>query len=323
MKTNELLEKVKKSLLAMQRYSWEQGVAAQAFLEAGETDLVILFAKDAVNRRAADGRLGIMGDGKIGDLHKSDDPAANGEPVLYAAEKTGDLILKEAAEEMLQYLLHRANKTEDGTLCQFTTTKIVHSDGMYLSIPFLAVAGVPHEAARQIEGYRKCLWNEKMKLFSHVWDDETKRFVRKDFWGVGNGWAAAGMLRVLNALPSDFDQVQRQRITTYLRDVVDGCLEYMRTDGLFHDIVDNPDSFIETNLSQMLSYVIFRAVKRGVLEERYLDFAHKMRKAALNKVDQYGLVQGVCASPTFDRPGTAPEGQAFFIMMEVAAAQMK
>jgi unsaturated rhamnogalacturonyl hydrolase len=321
MKTDEVLEKVKRALLAMQRYSWEQGVTAQAYLEAGETEWVILFAKDAVVRSNPDGRLGIMGGGDFGDLNKSDDPAVNGEPVLYAAEKTGDPRLKKAADDMLSFLLHRANKTDDGTLCQFSTAKIVHSDGIYLSIPYLAVAGQPIEAIKQIDGYRRCLWNQEKKLFSHVWDDDAKKFVRKDFWGVGNGWAAAGMLRVIKALPPDFDRKEKQRIIGYFQDVVDGCLAHVRSDGLFHDIVDSPRTFVETNLSQMLSYVIFRAVPQGWIDESYLKHARSMRKAARSKVDRYGLVQGVCASPTFDYPGTAPEGQAFFILMEVAARE--
>jgi hypothetical protein len=44
-----------------------------------------------------------------------------------------------------------------------------------------------------------------------------------------------------------------------------------------------------------------------------------MRAAARAKVDQYGFVQGVCGAPTFDHAGVAAEGQAFFLMMEVAA----
>ena len=38
----------------------------------------------------------------------------------------------------------------------------------------------------------------------------------------------------------------------------------------------------------------------------------------MDKVDAHGLVQGVCGAPRFDRPGTAPEGQAFFLLMEAA-----
>lgn len=43
-----------------------------------------------------------------------------------------------------------------------------------------------------------------------------------------------------------------------------------------------------------------------------------MRKAANKKVDSFDLVMGVCGAPNFDRPGTATEGQAFFLLMEAA-----
>jgi hypothetical protein len=43
-----------------------------------------------------------------------------------------------------------------------------------------------------------------------------------------------------------------------------------------------------------------------------------MRKAAHKKIDTSGLVQGVCGAPNFDHPGTATEGQAFFLLMEAA-----
>jgi len=53
----QLLKQVSLALLAMQRYSWEQGVAAQAFLELGETDTAILLARDA-QRPVGDGPPG-------------------------------------------------------------------------------------------------------------------------------------------------------------------------------------------------------------------------------------------------------------------------
>ncbi len=36
-------------------------------------------------------------------------------------------------------------------------------------------------------------------------------------------------------------------------------------------------------------------------------------------LDALGYVRDVCGSPTFEKPGTATEGQAFFILMEAAA----
>ena len=78
---DEMIRKVTHAMMAMQRRAWEQGVAAQAMLELGEMDWVVLLAKDAVVNQLKDGRLGLNeGNGPVAD------PAANGEPLLRAAE---------------------------------------------------------------------------------------------------------------------------------------------------------------------------------------------------------------------------------------------
>ncbi len=309
---DRVLEKVKRAMLCMQRYAWEQGVAAQALLESGERDLAILMAKDAVLRQLEDGRLAV-----VSSNQGVTDPAANGEAVLFAADVTGDPKLRHGAEEMLKYLIYRAPRTKDGTLHHIADKPQVWIDSVYMAPPFLAVAGRPDEAVRQIEGFRRLLWDGKKKLFSHIWDEGANDFFRKDFWGVGNGWAAAGMTRVIRSLPNKMT-AERDRIEGYVTDVIEGCLAYQRKDGLFHDVVDNPDSFVETNLAQMLAYSIYRGLQGGWLDRSYRSKADRMREAALRKVDEFGLVQDVCGAPNFESPGTAVEGQAFFLLMEAA-----
>jgi hypothetical protein len=83
-------------------------------------------------------------------------------------------------------------------------------------------------------------------------------------------------------------------------------------------VVDDSSTFCETNLAQMLAYTIYRGTQAGWLDVAYLAHADRMRSAAHAKVDAFGLVQGVCGAPHFDRSGTAPEGQAFFLLMEAA-----
>jgi len=317
MSDNEaLIRRVAQALLAMQRHAWEQGTSAQAFLELGETDLVVAMARDAVVRQLPDGRLAM-----IGAPECSTDPAVNGEPVLYAARVTGDPTLRAAAESQLDWLLHRAPRSPQGVLYHHIHTHQVWVDSCYMAPPFLAVAGYHREALDQVEGFRRVLWDPQRRLFHHIWDDDTQSYFHAPYWGVGNGWAAAGMTRVLAALPAEMTD-DRARLMTYLREVIEGCLAHLRPDGLFHDFVDDPSTFVETNLAQMLCYAIYRAVAAGWLEARYLEPAHRMRSAARAKVDRWGFVQDVCGSPHFDRPGVAPEGQAFFLLMEAAARSL-
>ena len=61
----------------------------------------------------------------------------------------------------------------------------------------------------------------------------------------------------------------------------------------------------------------------GWLEESYLETAERCYAAALKSVDTFGLVRNVCGAPSFDRPGVAPEGQAFFILMNTAREKLR
>ncbi len=306
------LGRVVSAMLSTQRAAWEQGVAAQAFLERGDMEMVVLLAREAALRQSEDGRLA-----NVASAENVTDPAANGEPVLRAARLTGDPTLERAAARMLEYLLKRAPRCADGTLHHLTSRPEVWIDSLYMAPPFLAVAGEPDEALRQVEGLRRRLWHAEIKLYSHMWDEPRQTFARRACWGVGNGWVAAGLVRVRAALPESMT-AERARLAGYVREVLDGCLAHQRSDGLFHDVVDDPSTFVETNLAQMLAYSIFRGVREGWLERRYLEAGERLRAAALAKIDAEGFVRGVCGSPGFDRPGTATEGQAFCLLMEAA-----
>jgi unsaturated rhamnogalacturonyl hydrolase len=316
MTDSELTGRVEEALLAMQRRAWEQGVAAQAFLELGEKERVLLLAKDSVVNQLKDGRLGLNeGDRPITD------PAANGEPLLFAASLTGDPVMKMAADRMLEYLLHRAPRTREGILYHNQVENRIWVDSIYMAPPFLAAAGQPEEAVKQLLGYRTILRDPSTGLYRHIWDDDTKTFARGLYWGVGNGWAAAGTVRVIRALPAAMEK-ERTALAGFLRELLESCLEYQRADGLFHDVLDDPKSFVETNAAQMFAYSIYRGVQGGYLDRSLLPRADAMRDAAHRRVDRFGLVQGVCGAPSFTASGTAAEGQAFFLLVEAARADL-
>jgi rhamnogalacturonyl hydrolase YesR len=300
------------AMLCMQRMAWEQGTASQALIAIGRKDLAILFAKDAVVRQTNEGRLGILGNDP-----GVTDPASNGEAVLLAWKETGEDKYKQAADAMYDYLKNKAPKSSDGILHHVTYAKQIWSDASFMAPPFLAVMGDFDESVKQIEGFRKYLMDKEKKMYYHVWDEEKNTFTRKLFWGGGNGWTAAGIAKIIDFLPENRQDLQKKMVQ-YGKEVIDGCLTYMRPDGLFHDIIDDSNTFIETNLSQMLAYAIYTGLKAGWLDLTYKEKADVMRLAARNKVDDYGIVRGACGSPSFDKAGTSTEAQSFFLMMESA-----
>ena len=205
METTEQIRKVKavkSALLSMQRHSWEQGVAAHAFLDLGEKDMVTALAMSAVMRQTEDGRAAVMGSDQT-----VTDPCAPGEAIAEAWRLTGDPIFEDALNRLLDWALCRAPRTSCGVVCHLIGTRQVWADSCYMLPTFLAAAGHAQEAVEQMEGYHRLLCDPQSGLFHHIWDAETGRFVRADFWGGGNGWAAASMARLLHRIPAQEEEL--------------------------------------------------------------------------------------------------------------------
>ena len=312
-----ILQRVKLATLAMQRHDWEQGVVAQAFLESGDVETACLMAVEGANRQSADGRCCQLNPGQ-----SATDPCAVGEALIYACEQTGDPSLLRARDRLLHWALVDAPRNPGGIVYHLLDAPQFWVDSFYMLPPFLARAGCFSEAMKQIDGYWNALFDPAGGLLSHQWDDGRKQFLRKAAWGVGNGWAAAGMARVIALLPPGMDDA-RKKLIARTKGLIRRVLSLQRPDGMFHDVLDDPSTFPEINCGQMIAYTIYRGVREGWLERDLIPAADRIRTVAEAHVDGFGFVQDVCGAPTFDRPGVAPEGQAFFILMEAAASRSR
>lgn len=309
----EGIRKAEIALLSTQRHSWEQGTAMQAFLEMGEEDIVIAMAFEAVNRMAEDGRVAT-----IGVTDAITDPCSLGEGLIYACERTGDSFLCEGRDQLLEWALKKAPRNEEGILYHLTRTKEFWSDSFYMLPPFLAAAGYYQEGLKQWNGYWRALYDEKAGLLCHMWDDEKKSFSRAAHWGTGNGWALASIARMIGLLPEEEFKEEREELAGKGRLLLDHLLILWKRDGRFYDVVDNPESFEETNLCQMTAYTIYRGISQGWLDASCKTFGDEMRKRAGEKMNDYGFIREACGAPDFNKPGYSPEAQAFYLLMESA-----
>jgi rhamnogalacturonyl hydrolase YesR len=299
------------AMMGFQRASWEQGVAGQALLEAGERDAAIALVRASLVHVNQSGVVAAEGG-------STTDPVMLGDCLWWSAHHTGDPALVKAADDMLRFALKGAPRAADGTPYHQASSREMWSDGSFTTPPFLAAAGEYDAAVSQLLGVHRRLWDADKKLMRHRWSEKKQTLVGPAFWGGGNGWTAAAFARVIRSLPAD-RQADRARLAAMLRELLDGCLAHERPDGLFYDEADNPSSYVETNLAAMLAYAIYESVRGGWLPEEYLVHADRMRAAVRAKVDRFGFVQGVAGAPGFNQPGISTEGQAFFILMEASA----
>ena len=135
-----------------------------------------------------------------------------------------------------------------------------------------------------------CLYLEKLQLpnglFNHAADVPFR-------WGRGNGWMAAGMPMILQYLkPGDghYDQI----LAGYRR-MMETLLKFQRPDGLWGQLVDDPESWGETSGTAMFAFAFIKGVKHGWLDAAtYAPAARKAYLAVCATMDADGNVANVC-----------------------------
>ena len=86
------------------------------------------------------------------------------------------------------------------------------------------------------------------------------------FWGRGDGWMAVGMAEMLRMLPKDNPYLPRIK-AAYLQ-MMETLLRYQAYDGMWRQIIDDPNSWKETSSTAMFTYAMILGVKNGWLDEK-------------------------------------------------------
>lgn len=114
------------------------------------------------------------------------------------------------------------------------------------------------------------------------------------FWGRGNGWVAGGMSELLSELPKKHPR--RARILEGYRKMMASLLKYQDADGVWHQLIDRPESYQESSSTAMFTYAMITGVKNGWLKSK--PYAQAARKGWLGLtgkfIDQDGRVDNVC-----------------------------
>ncbi len=84
------------------------------------------------------------------------------------------------------------------------------------------------------------------------------------YWGRGNGWVAAGMAEVLSVLPPEHRHYAR--IKQGYQRMMAALLKYQGPQGLWLQLIEQPDFWPETSGSAMFTFALIEGVKHGWLE---------------------------------------------------------
>lgn len=191
-------------------------------------------------------------------------------------------------------------RLENGTLVRTFPHKFtLWADDLYMSIVLLSRMGELtgdgryfDDAATQVTNFNKYLFNDMLGLMHHCWySDVDKPGVA--YWGRANGWALLAQCDLLDRIPDNHPQ--RKILIGLLERHILGIAQYQSATGLWHQLLDKPDSFLETSCSAMFTYAVAHAVNKGWIDKRYSSIAKRGWDGINTKVRADGKVEDICA----------------------------
>lgn len=113
-------------------------------------------------------------------------------------------------------------------------------------------------------------------------------------WGRGNGWMAVGMAELLRALPEE--NPYYDRIMKGYKNMMAALLHYQADDGMWRQIIDDPEAWKETSATAMFTYAMITGVKMEWLNtEKYGNAARKGWLGLTNYINEDSELTEVCA----------------------------
>jgi rhamnogalacturonyl hydrolase YesR len=141
------------------------------------------------------------------------------------------------------------------------------------------------------------LFNPQNGLYTHGWNannPDAPRF----YWARANGWAVLTMSDLLDVLPKDHPGYPK--VLAQLRLSLRGIAEQQSGTGLWHQMIDRHDSYLETSASAMFTYVIAHAINEGwISAATYGSIAQAGWVGLSTRINARGQVEGTCVGTTF------------------------
>jgi rhamnogalacturonyl hydrolase YesR len=202
------------------------------------------------------------------------------------------------------YLTHGQFRLSDGTLArQWPVPDTVWADDMYMSVPALAqmgrLTGDPayyDDAVRQVRQIGERLFEPSKGIFRHGWISGNPDSI-DIHWARANGWCMMAMVELLDVLPADHPG--RADVLKLLKAQIAGVAPLQSSLGLWHQLLDRPDSYLETSASAMFVYSIAHAIDQGWISPVYGSLAQVGWNGLTTKINARGQVEGTCVGTNF------------------------
>jgi len=203
------------------------------------------------------------------------------------------------------WVANKQFRLKDGTLARQRPQAVsLWADDMYMGVPALAELGRMSgkrayfdDAVKNVLQMSGYMFNKQNSLYTHGWNannPDAPRF----YWARANGWAVMAMSDLLDVLPKNHPGYPK--VLAQLRLTLKGVAEQQSGNGLWHNMIDRHDSFLETSASAMFTYGIAHAINQGwISPTTWGSIAQAGWIGLSTQINAKGQVEGTVVGTTF------------------------
>jgi unsaturated rhamnogalacturonyl hydrolase len=200
------------------------------------------------------------------------------------------------------WIMEKFPRTEENGLQHMTSDTLndqeLWDDTLFMTVLFLANMGriegkreYIDEAQYQFLLHAKYLADPETGLWYHGWTFNGRHNFAQAFWGRGNCWVTIAIPEFLQMVDVAADV--RDKLIRILLQQVGSLVEYQNVNGMWHTLIDDSTSYVESSATCGFAYGILRSVHTGLIDECFAAAPQRALRPILDYIDESGVVHQV------------------------------
>jgi unsaturated rhamnogalacturonyl hydrolase len=228
-------------------------------------------------------------------------------PILtlaYLYELTGDRTYLPYLDVWSEWVMHEMPRTEEGGLQHIVfnseNPQQLWDDTLMMCVLPLAKVGrllgrqdYLAEAHRQFLLHAKYLHDPKTGLWFHGWTFAGRHHFAQALWARGNCWVTIAIPEFIEVMDLPAGDPVRTFLLDTLHSQVRMLAKCQDSSGLWHTLITDPTSYLESSATAGFAYGIMKAVRKRYLPPEFEPVAIKALHAVIDNIDSNGELRNV------------------------------
>lgn len=219
--------------------------------------------------------------------------------LAYRYEETGNAAWRPYLERWAEWVMYGMPRTDKGAMQHIVYNNENHQqmwdDTLMMSVLPLAKIGTllgrpefVEEATYQFLMHVQYLMDRETGLWFHGWTFDGHHNFAQARWARGNSWLTIAIPEFLELVDLPENNATRRYLLQVLESQVSALAKCQDDSGLWHTLLDDPQSYLESSATAGFAYGILKAVRNRYIDASYAPVAEKAIQGVIKHINPAG-----------------------------------